>query len=653
MALSDPNQTARQVVFIDSSVPDLQDLLSGLQPNEVAFVLDPSSDGITQIADILAANGLTNLSAISIVGHGAAGEIQLGSAVLDDSDLAQHSDALAQIGASLAPGGALQLYGCDVASGASGQQFIVDLSQFVGGADVAAATHDIGQTAGGENWTLNASTGAPVAPASAPFTEQALANFDGTLTAAITGQLWFGAEGATGTNPNGQSDEQIGHINSDGSSRLPADINLEGAGDPGFQAVGLDTAAGLYFALVADGRLVSGHITNSLQTNESTQTSTTVNSHTGGDVQTEYKPGPTNADNDEVNAFAVDPVHHIIYLDLFGQTANTTAIIKITYDPATGLMSSPYDSSTGTLTAGSTLISNTSTGGTLADVTAMHYDIASGKLYYIDDDLGFSSGPWRATEGIYVVDTTSATPTTTLLSSQSQFPAGPTSTSPYMAGMAVDAEKGIIYFTTDNVSAHTTTIWWMPITGGTATAMTLPTGVTLEFTGYFANGSEAMTLDDNHQDLYITDSGGASGDSHTGNVIRLSLSSDGHSFLAVGASGSNTSASVMQLDTNNDNAYTGALLFDSLPSLSTLSATSTHAVEQSSSVTLLTTTPTITDPDNANLASATVAITGGTFSSNENSVNDDHLSVNLTTSGGKLVIGGVTSNITAAYNSAT
>ena len=37
---------ARQVVFIDPKVPDLQDLLDGLAPGTQAFVLDPSSDGV-------------------------------------------------------------------------------------------------------------------------------------------------------------------------------------------------------------------------------------------------------------------------------------------------------------------------------------------------------------------------------------------------------------------------------------------------------------------------------------------------------------------------------------------------------------------------------------------------------------------------------
>jgi hypothetical protein len=60
---------------------------------------------------------------------------------------------------------------------------------------------------------------------------------------------------------------------------------------------------------------------------------------------------------------------------------------------------------------------------------------------------------------------------------------------------------------------------------------------------------------------------------------------------------------------------------DILPTLSGVSGTTTHAVEQAAPVTLLTGAPTITDTDGDHLASATVQITGGTFSSNETSAN--------------------------------
>ena len=67
--------TPQQVVFIDSRVPDIEDLLNGLQPDEKAFVIDSSSDGLQQIADILQANDLTDLTSISIVSHGSSGAI--------------------------------------------------------------------------------------------------------------------------------------------------------------------------------------------------------------------------------------------------------------------------------------------------------------------------------------------------------------------------------------------------------------------------------------------------------------------------------------------------------------------------------------------------------------------------------------------------
>src|SRR5262249_50929180 len=175
----------QQVVFIDSRVPDIADLLAGLQPGEQAFVIDPSSDGIQQIADILAANNLTNLSSISIVSHGDSGELELGSSLITDANLSAHSNALAEIGASLASGGAIQLYGCDVALGAGGQQFINDFSALTGGAAVEASTHIVGSAALGGSWTLDASSSGANGPpvAGAPFTSQALANFQGELAA--------------------------------------------------------------------------------------------------------------------------------------------------------------------------------------------------------------------------------------------------------------------------------------------------------------------------------------------------------------------------------------------------------------------------------------------------------------------------------------
>jgi VCBS repeat-containing protein len=436
----------------------------------------------------------------------------------------------------------------------------------------------------------------------------------------ITGQLWFGAQGSTGGTSTGYSDEHVGHIDTDGGGRDTALINTEGS-QPGFQCVGMDTSDGLYFALCGDHTFRSGHITTTHQTGESSQIQS---------VQTQYGTG-VNAD--EVNAFAVDPVNNIVYIQVFGQHSSTTAILKVTYDPATGAFTYPYDATTGTITDSSkVLMSNTSTGHVLNDVTAMHYDIASHLLYYIDDDLGyhFTGGgdQWNTTIGIYVVDVNAANPQPTQLTSSVQFPAIQGSGNVYIASMAVDVEKSLIYFTVNTVSTHSTTFYYMPITGGTATAMSLPGGTVFDYTAYYGNGSNAMALDDNAQVIYISDNGNSDG--LGGRVLKLTLSGDGHSF---------TSGSVLTtLDSNNPNsANIGSLVFDNLPILNSashaLSGTSTEAVQGGAAITLLTGAAiTVTDVDNTHLGFATVKIS--------NAQTGDILSAN--TSG---------TSITASYDS--
>ncbi len=206
-----------KVVFIDAQVPDLQDLVNGVKPGEKVFVLNANQDGLQQIAGILASNHLTNLSSISIVGHGQQGEFTIGSTDLTDSNLAAEAQSLAAIGKSLRQGGDILLYGCDTAQGDAGQQFISDFSAYAGGHNVAASTQEIGTLQGSngtfENWTLDVSTGA--VDAKAPFTDTALANYQGLLagtTVTATGfttTLTVDADGDGGISPGDTVTSQV------------------------------------------------------------------------------------------------------------------------------------------------------------------------------------------------------------------------------------------------------------------------------------------------------------------------------------------------------------------------------------------------------------------------------------------------------------
>jgi VCBS repeat-containing protein len=431
--------------------------------------------------------------------------------------------------------------------------------------------------------------------------------------AVVYGQLWYGGQGSDGGTSSGSSDNQVGHIDSDTAGRDVSDVDTQDS-DAGFESIGLDTSAGMYFALDGAGLLRSGHITNDTETNENSQFGTTISSQTGTEIQL-----TDDANEDEDNAIAIDPVHHIIYTEIWGKDDDTTAIIKISYNPTTGVMTSPYNSSTGTLTAGSNvLITNNTTSGKLVDVTAMSYDVASGNLYYIDDSFGqsFNFGAnqvWNASRNIYVVNTTSGA-LTQLTTGQNA-----ADTNSYIAGFAVDEAKGIIYYSIDTVSTHSTAFFWMPITGGAGTAMSIPGGVTLGFEGYFKNGSNAMAIDQNNQQLYIGDSS----DSH---VVQLTLSADGHSFVS-----GNSNYEIF--DGNGNSSYTGALQFDDQATLGSLSTTSTEVVQGGGATTLLTGAPTIADKDGIHLGFVQVVIS--------NAQAGDVLSA--TASGG----------ITVSYNSTT
>lgn len=143
-------------VFVDSRVQDAKSLVSGLAADVKVVWLDATRDGVLQIA--AAVQGARDLASIQIISHGAEGSLFLGNTVLAENSLGAYQAELADIGAALCADGDLLLYGCDVAAGPRGRDFIEALAARTG-ADVAASTDRTGAAAAGGNWTLEATTG--------------------------------------------------------------------------------------------------------------------------------------------------------------------------------------------------------------------------------------------------------------------------------------------------------------------------------------------------------------------------------------------------------------------------------------------------------------------------------------------------------------
>jgi len=146
-----------EVVFIDSRVADIDAFKKTAGDNRLVVVVDAAEDGITKITDTL--KGLHDISAVHIVGHGTEGAFELGKNWIGLEEIKAHESDIQSWTQSLALGADILLYGCDIAKGAAGEQFITSLAQ-ESGRDVAASGDAVGQTDHGADWTLEKTKGA-------------------------------------------------------------------------------------------------------------------------------------------------------------------------------------------------------------------------------------------------------------------------------------------------------------------------------------------------------------------------------------------------------------------------------------------------------------------------------------------------------------
>lgn len=147
-----PAQTAgKALLVIDSRVENREQLLAALPSNVTALVVSNGQDGLAAISAALAQLG--QVDSVQIVSHGATGQFTLGSTTLRADNVDSFSQALQGWRANLSDSADIQLYGCNVGAGSSGQALVNQLAELTG-ADVAASSDNTGAANKGGNWTL-------------------------------------------------------------------------------------------------------------------------------------------------------------------------------------------------------------------------------------------------------------------------------------------------------------------------------------------------------------------------------------------------------------------------------------------------------------------------------------------------------------------
>lgn len=170
-----PAPGGETIVFVDSRVQNYQAILANAGLGAQVVLLDLNSGGLEQIANYL--NGHSNVDSIHILSHGAEAQLQLGSDLLTEANLAAHTEALKAIGQSLRAGGDILIYGCDVAAGKDGSDFVSEIAKLTGD-DVAASVNRTGSAAFDADWVLEKMTGTIEALSiSAPDWDGTLATF--------------------------------------------------------------------------------------------------------------------------------------------------------------------------------------------------------------------------------------------------------------------------------------------------------------------------------------------------------------------------------------------------------------------------------------------------------------------------------------------
>lgn len=247
------------IVFLDSTVNDIENLTAGLPSSTEWFVLDPAADGLAQMAAILARYDA--LDSIQIVSHGAEASLLLGSSNVTLANIDSYADRLAQIGRALSTEGDILLYGCNVAQGARGRIFIDRLSQLTQ-ADVAASSDRTGSAELGGNSILEASVGA-IETTAIDFSTY------GSVLAANTAPTFLIGSGKVKTDLGAssdvardmavQTDGKIVVVGDDNGSIVLTRYNADGSLDTGFSGDGKvlgASGASSGVALLADGRIL-------------------------------------------------------------------------------------------------------------------------------------------------------------------------------------------------------------------------------------------------------------------------------------------------------------------------------------------------------------------------------------------------------------
>ncbi|MCZ8191606.1 MAG: DUF4347 domain-containing protein, partial [Microcystis sp. LE19-338.1B] len=182
--MSSQTNLNQSVVFLDAGITDYQTLQAGVIPEVATVILSANQDGIEQITAFLQQN--TQITTIHLVSHGAPGCLYLGNCQLNLTNIYDYRQQLQ----NWAKINRILLYGCQVAAGDAGEEFIEKLHQLTGATVMASAT-PTGSSKWGGDWDLEAIVSRTESEQdlniSLAFVGETLATYEGVFALSLVG----------------------------------------------------------------------------------------------------------------------------------------------------------------------------------------------------------------------------------------------------------------------------------------------------------------------------------------------------------------------------------------------------------------------------------------------------------------------------------
>ncbi|OUJ13570.1 DUF4347 domain-containing protein [Acetobacter okinawensis] len=176
------------VVFVDSRVADWQALTASLPDTVGVVVVSPDRDGMALVSQVLSEQH--ELQSVNFLTYGQSGEVTLGNSTINAATVMASSAQVTGWGDSLASGGQILFWGCDVGQGVDGKALVDDLHTLTG-ADIGASTDKTGMAQLGGDWTLEQTAGMTSSAVENPFSAAAMAGYDYVLDTNPTADVSF------------------------------------------------------------------------------------------------------------------------------------------------------------------------------------------------------------------------------------------------------------------------------------------------------------------------------------------------------------------------------------------------------------------------------------------------------------------------------